>query len=73
MPSGQNNMDNNLDDQFLIIQDMIDYNMQYFNDKMKEDNYKLEKQDSKLEKITETIKNMMDQNKNPNSFLGHTV
>ena len=47
-------MDNKSDDQLLIIQDTIDSNRQYYDEKTK-------KQDSKLDKLTAMVENMMDQ------------
>ena len=55
MPSGNNNMDKNLDDEFLIMQATMDYNMQVYDEKMKTYDYK-------LENLTEMIEKMMVQN-----------
>ena len=64
--SRRNNIDNKLDDQFLITQDMIDENRQAYDEKMKKYYSKLDKQDSKLDNITAMIKNIMYQNQNYN-------
>ena len=66
MPSGQDNIYNKSDDQFLITQDIIDENRQDYDEKMKKCYSKLDKQDSKLDNITAMIKNMMYQNQNSN-------
>ena len=64
--SVQNKIDNKLDDQFFIVQAMIDYNKKVFDEKMRKYYSKLDKQDSKLKNITAMIKNMMDHNQNLN-------
>ena len=51
MPSGENKMDKNSDDQLLIIQSKTESNSQYYYDKMK----KL------TEDLTATITSIMDQ------------
>ena len=63
MPSGQNNIDNNLCDQFIFTLDMIDDNGEASGETMSKYYSKLDKQDSKFDNITAMIKNIMHQNK----------
>ena len=60
-------MDNNLDDQFLVVQANFDENKQTSYEKMNKYDSKLYKQYSKLDKLTEMIKSMIDQNQNSKS------
>ena len=54
--SVQNKIDNKLDDQFFIVQAMIDYNKKFFDEKMRKYYSKLDKQDFKLKNITAMFK-----------------
>ena len=57
----QNNVDNKLDDHFLIMQSRIDSNSQDSDEKMK-------KQDTKIDKLTKMVEKIMDQIKFSNSL-----